>query len=269
MGPRSRTGLLLLVGVACGGCGSAPEPTAPTARAEPAAAAQPSEASAPLEAARPAAFDLRPRLAEFGLAPRSQGPRPTCSIFTTAAALEFAVACVRGRGEHVSVEHLNWAGNAATGRRDDGDFFHNALAGFAEYGFCFEASWPYAEHFDAAAEPSATTTAEAAVLQAEIAPHIEVVWIRPWAPDSLGIDEAQLEEIRRVIASGFPVAAGAAHSRLLVGYRDDAELPGGGVFTTVDSGSGGFGEVDYAFVRNQVGDAFWVRADVVAPLTER
>lgn len=269
MGPRTRTGLLLLVGVASGGCGSAPAPTTATERAEASAAAQPSEVAVEVEIPRPASFDLRPRLAELGLAPRSQGPRPTCSIFTTAAALEYAVACVRGRGEHVSVEHLNWAGNAATGRRDDGDFFHNALAGFAKYGFCFEASWPYAEHFDAAAEPSATVTAEAAVLQAEIAPHLEVVWIRPWAPNSLGIDEAQLEEIRRVIAAGFPVAAGAAHSRLLVGYCDDTALPGGGVFTTLDSGSGGFGEVDYAFVRNQVGDAFWVRADVVVPMAAR
>src|SRR5204863_2287204 len=74
--------------------------------------------------------DLRPRFTALGLLPRAQGARPTCSIFTTVAALEFAFARARGRGERLSVDYLNWAGNAATGRRDDGDFFHVALAGW-------------------------------------------------------------------------------------------------------------------------------------------
>lgn len=208
----------------------------------------------------PPAVDLRPELERLGLPPRAQGARPTCSIFTACAALEFAIAKARGRGEPMSVEFLNWAGNAATGRSDDGDFFHFALDGYAKYGLCAEVDWPYGSAFDASALPSAAALDAAARELSELASRVHVVWIRPWQPDSKGLDDAQFLAVKRVLATGFPVAAGARHSRLLVGYRDDASRPGGGVFVTKDSGLGGFGEVDYAFVKNEVGDAFWVDA---------
>ena len=212
------------------------------------------------EAPLPAAVDLRPRLEEFGLPPRPQGPRPTCSIFTTCAALEFAIAKARGRGEPMSVEFLNWACNAATNRTDDGDFFHFALAGYERFGLCPESAWPYATTFDPAAKPSAAALAQAAAEKVELATSVKVVWIKPIDPPTRGMDVAQFAETKRVLASGFPVASGAGHSRLLVGYRDDATKPGGGVFVTKDSGSGSYGEVDYAYARTEVCDAFWVDA---------
>ena len=63
-----------------------------------------------------------------------------------------------------------------------------------------------------------------------------------------------------MLAAGYPVAAGSGHSRLLVGYRDDATLPGGGEFITEDSALARFDKVTYEFVRTQVADVFWVEA---------
>ncbi|MDH7503015.1 MAG: hypothetical protein QHJ82_09955 [Verrucomicrobiota bacterium] len=44
----------------------------------------------------PKSVDLRPELDRFSLAPRQQGSRPTCSVFTVVGAIEFAVAKRQG-----------------------------------------------------------------------------------------------------------------------------------------------------------------------------
>ncbi len=85
-----------------------------------------------------------------------------------------------------------------------------------------------------------------------------------WSPTQ-GLSDAQFAEIKRVLAAGWPVAAGSDHSRLLVGYRDDATAPGGGVFSTKDSGVGRFDEVSYEFVKTRVADAFWVESQREKP----
>src|SRR5690349_13877171 len=77
----------------------------------------------------PAAVDLRPELDKLGLGPRSQGSRPTCSVFTTEAALEFALAKKTGHGVVLSVEYLNWASNDVMKDATDGGFFHDLLKG--------------------------------------------------------------------------------------------------------------------------------------------
>lgn len=85
----------------------------------------------------------------------------------------------------------------------------------------------------------------------------KVHWIRPWAKDS-GLTEEQFAEVRRTLAAGSPVCAGSDHSRLLVGYIDDANEPGGGKFFTRDSGAGGYREITYDWARNHIYDLFWV-----------
>ncbi|HEX5054275.1 MAG TPA: hypothetical protein VFZ65_21025, partial [Planctomycetota bacterium] len=122
---------LLLAATLLTGCTTGPAPARSAARDEP-----PPQAT-------PAIVDLRPQFDAFGLPPRRQGRRPTCSIFTVTNALEFATARASGHGERLSVEYLNWAANAATGRRDDGDFFHCALAGYARFGICRDDQLPY------------------------------------------------------------------------------------------------------------------------------
>lgn len=213
----------------------------------------------------PATVDLRPHLTALGLGPRSQGPRGTCSIFTTCSAVEFGLARVRGKPERLSVEFVNWAAGEAAGRPSDGNFFHNALAGFERCGVCSETAMPYGASFDPRRVPSPSARAEALANRALARQGLVVRWIVPWVPDRFGVDERRFEEIRSVLARGYPVAAGSGHSRLLVGYRDDASVAGGGIFWTLDSGLGSYAEVSYEFVRTAVADVFWIEAPGTAP----
>ncbi len=214
-------------------------------------------ASAPATS-QPSTVDLRPRLHELGLVPRPQGARGTCSIFTACEAIEFAVARQTGKAQRLSPEYLNWAAGQAAGRPSDGNFFHNALAGFERHGICRESAMPYEAAFDANRAPSADAAAEAARVREQSRGVLQVRWIVPWQPDRFGVDEERFAEIKRVLALGYPVAAGSSHSRLLVGFRDDASQPGGGTFITEDSALNRFDEVSYEFVRKHVADVFWV-----------
>lgn len=209
---------------------------------------------------RPSSVDLRPEMRLLGLAPRAQGARGTCSIFTTCQAIEFAVAVRRGGSERLSPEFLNWAAGQAAGQPSDGNFFHNALAGFERFGLCGEATMPYRERFEEAGAPSAAALAAAAALRDECRDWLSIHWIVPWQAARFGVDDAAFAEILSVLARGFPVAAGSGHSRLLVGYRLDSTQPGGGVFLTDDSALACFSEVSFEFVRKEVADVFWVEA---------
>lgn len=202
--------------------------------------------------------DLRPQLEQFGLMPRSQGPRPTCSIFTTVAAFEFAYAKATGKGERLSAEYLNWAANAATERHDDGDFFHFALAGYDRFGICGEDKQPYAKKF-ADEVPPPDALVDAGKHLATVGTKVTVRWIRPIGGGA-GLDDAQYADVLATLAKGWPVAAGSAHSRLLVGYHDDAQAAGGGVFLTLDSALARFAEVSAEFVKTKINDAFVVEA---------
>lgn len=82
-------------------------------------------------------------------------------------------------------------------------------------------------------------------------------WIRPWSRNA-GLTDKQFNEIRQTLANGWPVCAGSDHSRLLIGYVDDAKQAGGGKFITRDSGLGSYGEVTYEWVRTHVYDLYWV-----------
>lgn len=261
---------LLSVAGACGGS-EAPvveTPSSPAAvlesaaapRATPAVLAEPAPPDSAPPAVLPSSVDLRAELTALGLPPRAQGARGTCSIFTTCSALEFALAKHRDRAQRLSTEFLNWSASQAAGAPSDGNFFHNALAGLERFGICAEELLPYRASYDAALAPSADVLASAAEVREECASALSVRWIVPWKPDRFGVDDAQFAEIRSVLARGFPVAAGSGHSRLLVGYRDDPALPGGGAFLTEDSALARFDEVTYEFVRAQVADVFWVEA---------
>jgi hypothetical protein len=208
--------------------------------------------------AAPHAVDLRPQLERLGLPPRAQGPRPTCSIFTACSALEFALARAEPRPARMSPEFLNWAANQCSHDNADGDFFHQALAGFEREGLCAEERDPYAAAWDPAASPPSAALAEAHALRERARTELAIHWIVPWLPNRFGLSEEQFAEVKRTLGAGWPVAAGSGHSRLLVGFRDDPCAPGGGVFLTSDSALAGWGEVSYEFVRQEVADVFWV-----------
>ncbi|MCC7083804.1 MAG: hypothetical protein IT427_02225 [Pirellulales bacterium] len=206
----------------------------------------------------PAKVDLRPELEKYGLGPRQQGKRSTCSVFTTAAAYEFALAKHRGRGEPLSVEYLNWASNQLLGRNEDlGQFFHHLVRAIGKYGACPEADMPYRQKFDPAFAPSDDAKKHAHEF-GDLG--FQVHWIKRFHPERLS--DEQFLEIKKTLARGFPVAAGASHSRLFVGYRDDPAKDGGGIFLTKDSGAGRFAEVTYEFAKKEVNDAYWVNIPV-------
>lgn len=229
-------------------------PPRATVDTSPPAAAEQVEVANP---ALPPSVDLRGEFERFGFAPRGQGPRPTCSIFASTAAFEFALAEL-GEPVRLSPEFVNWAASRAAGSRGDGNFFHNALAGFERFGASSAELCAYRDAFDPAFEPSAEALADAAARLERTRSRLAIHWAVPWVPDRFGLDESQFAEFKRVLASGHPIAAGSAHSRLLVGYRDDPALPGGGAFLVLDSALASYAEIDYAFARAQIADAFWV-----------
>jgi hypothetical protein len=198
--------------------------------------------------------DLRPNLAKWGIHPRRQGRRGTCSVFVVMGTLEYALARKLDRGTHLSVEFLNWASNKALDRYGDGGFFHDILKGLDAYGICPEEQLPYRREFDPKLEPGA----EALETAREIRDRGFLVhWINPWKKEA-GLTDEQMGQIKAVLDSGWPVAAGSHHSILLVGYIDDPAHPGGGIFIARDSAAGGYTEPTYAFVKERVGDVFWV-----------
>ena len=206
----------------------------------------------------PTSVDLRPQFKEQGLMPRNQGSRGTCSVFTTAAAIEFAWSKKQNKSSPLSVEYLNWACNQVIHNdRDRGQFFHDLLDAFDQYGVCLESEMPYQQKFDSSLAPSEAAAATAKEIGAD---NFEINWIKRIGRRGRrpGLRGWRFDEVKQALADGWPVAAGAAHSRLLVGYVDDPASPGGGYFYTKDSGIGRFDRVTYEFVQTEVNDAFWV-----------
>lgn len=171
-----------------------PVPAPPTGTARPAA---------------PAEVDLRPRFSEWGLDARGQAARPTCSVFTVVAAMEFALARARGRGEALSVEYANWAANEASGRVDDGSFFHEIWNGYAAHGICPERLLPYGARFDPRSTPPEAAREAAHELRRQFP--FRIHWIAP-LPERPGLTAEHLAAIKAVLASGYPACGGSYHS---------------------------------------------------------
>ncbi len=220
----------------------------------PASADKPATAA---PSALPAAVDLRADFARYGLKQRSQGRRGTCSVFSVVEAVEFAVARATGTGGHLSVEFTNWAANDATGRTDDGDFFSNILKGVEKHGVCPEEAMPYRRRFAPAATPGADAAAAAAEWKRTWQLHVE--WLKPWR-QQVGLSEAELAKVKRVLADGHPVCGGSPHSILFVGYVDDPQLPGGGKLLIADSNLVER-DITYAAAMERFNDLLWVRVE--------
>jgi len=222
--------------------------------------------------------DLRPIFKNWGLEPRAQGGRGTCSAFVVTGALEYALADLQRRGTRLSVEFLNWAANEATGRHEDGGYFSDLWKGFAAHGICPEQDLPYRAEFDPALRPSEEALRHAA--QARDC-GLRLHWIKPWDVTT-GLTDAQLEGIKRTLRRQWPVCGGLrwpkrerwtndvlemtppqgvrdGHSVLLVGFRDDPGQGGGGVFIIRNSGTRtGDQFMTYEFARAYMNDAVWI-----------
>jgi hypothetical protein len=228
----------------------------------------------------PTSVDLNPNFLKWGLDRRQQGPRPTCSVFTMTGALEYAVAHRQGKGTRLSVEFLNWAGHQAADRDLDGGFFSELWDGYAKYGICAEKEQPYASTFDVKLHPTSEVLVDAKKMQAN---DLRFHWIKEWNPNT-GLTDEQFTAIQRVLNHGWPVTGGFrwpkqaewkegvlqmappegvfdGHSVLLIGYKKDKTLPGGGAFLIRNSGGEGKdGHMPYEYVRAYMNDAAWVEA---------
>jgi hypothetical protein len=273
-----KSGALLILGIA------ASVSSAAYAQSNPSKTTTPPAAITAI-AAIPATVDLRPRFAEAGLEVRAQGGRNTCSVFAVAGALEFALARRDRTGTRLSVEFLNWASNAVTGEQDDGSFFSDLWKGYEAYGVCDERDEPYREKFDPQFRPGEDVLKIAAERKtAGLCLH----WIKPWNV-ATGLAAGEFDEIKRVLAGGWPVCGGLrwpkqerwtegvldmappegvfdGHSVLLAGYRDDAALPGGGVFLIRNSGKGPRDAgLSYEIARAYMNDAAWIECEPARP----
>jgi hypothetical protein len=222
--------------------------------------------------------DLRPALEKWGLPPRVQGKRNTCSVFAVTGALEYAMASRNGHGTRLSVEFLNWASNQALHEMNDGSFFSDLWRGYTIYGVCPEPDMPYQGKFDPARTPSEEAKDHARQLL-EVA--LQLHWIKPWNRNT-GLTEKQFVSIKEVLDEHWPVCAGCrwpknvrwkddvlemappegvydGHSVLLVGYRDDPAQSGGGAFLFRNSNNNARdGWMTYEYARAYVNDAVWI-----------
>ncbi|MBI2301771.1 MAG: PD40 domain-containing protein [Armatimonadetes bacterium] len=213
-------------------------------------------------AAEPEVYvDLRPHFERFGLPPRAQGGRGTCSVFTVVAGIEYANACRTRHGTPLSVEYLNWAANQVSGDRGDGSFFLYAWQGYEQHGLCPDADLPYAKAFDVDLQPPAATVGDAHQL---LAPRLVAHWIRPHGAKQ-GLTDAEVATLRQVLRSGWPICCGSGHSVLYVGYHRDPDFPGWASFLTRDSGLGGYGSIPVYEAKRILYDIFWIEAPGVRP----
>ncbi|MCW5552977.1 MAG: C1 family peptidase [Verrucomicrobiae bacterium] len=243
----------------------------------------------PVSAELPAAADLRPEFEQWGLLPRSQGSRPTCSVFTIAGALEFAVARRQNRGERLSVEFLNWAANQTRRGNRDGGFFSDMWRGFEAHGICTEPQMPYQPEYDATIKPEAEVLGAA---KARLALELKLHWIKRWNV-STSLSDEEFFTIKRRLHQGWPVCSGLrwpqrevwqndvlqmcppeevfdGHSVLLVGYRDDPAQAGGGVFIFRNTNRGGRdGFMPYDYARAYMNDAVWIESTPAAEAASR
>jgi hypothetical protein len=195
-----------------------------------------------------------------------------------AGALEFAAARRQGHGTRLSVEFLNWAAGKVRGRAGDGGFFAELWAGFAAFGLCAEEDMPYRASFDPGQPPGAGALAAA---KTRLLLGLRLHWIKEWDVDT-GLTGEHLGRIKHTLSQGWPVCAGLrwpkqatwhegvlemcpaeavydGHSVLLLGYRDDAAQPGGGVLIFRNSAKDGQdGLMPYSYAEAYVNDAAWV-----------
>ena len=226
-------------------------------------------------------IDLRPALEAWGLTPRFQGGRGTCSVFAMVGALDYAHARKTGQGVPLSVEYLNWASNQAVQHTADGGFFSDLWKGFAGYGICPEQEMPYRDTFDPNLIPPEEAKAHALdFLKSGFRLH----WIKPWDLTT-ELTEEQLGAIKQTLNRQWPVCGGFrwpkaakrwktdilitpppegvfdGHSVLIVGYHDDPNQPGGGLLLFRDSnftGPAAIRRMTYRYAFSYMNDAVWI-----------
>jgi hypothetical protein len=226
----------------------------------------------------PDSVDLNSRFDQWSLPTRSQGNRGTCSVFAVVGALEYAIASQKGKGQLLSIEFLNWAGQKAANRTVDGGFFSELWAGYMKYGICAETDMPYLPEFNPDLQPPATCLENAKRMQSI---PLQLHWIKEWDV-STGLTDKELGDVKLTLSQQFPVCGGFrwpkreewengllqmcppsdvfdGHSVILAGYKDDPNQPGGGLFIIRNSGGKSReGFMSYEYAQAYMNDAAWI-----------
>ncbi len=140
---------------------------------------------------------------------------------------------------------------------------------------------PYAAKYDPKLQPTSSALAQARQCRDF---GLRLCWIKTWDPNR-GLNEEQFAAVKEALQRRSPVCGGFlwpkkaewtdgvlqmttrervrdGHSVLLVGFRDDASQPGGGVFLIENSSHGPRdGAMSYEYVRAYMNDAVWVGYD--------
>ena len=231
--------------------------------------------------------DLRPRFAELGLYAKSQGRRPSCSVFAVVSALEFQNAELLGHPEKLSEEYLIWAtrkilgraqsaastpapdanNHPATGDEDEGFALTDVVTALRTYGIAPEAQMPdtLGRKMQDISEPSAALVDEARSHQrvsvypipgrdpAAILSNI-VQALNVGVPVVVGLQWPHANTIRSGYLSAQQPMPDYGHAVTLVGYRCPAQSPDSIVFIFKNSwgvqwGSAGFGQITYGYLK--------------------
>ncbi len=230
---------------------------------------------------QPGEKDLRPLFEKYGIGIYDQGKRGTCSVFALIGLLEFEYANSTGVFTPLSVEFLNWASNQLTGETEDGSFFSDAITALYQYGICTNELFPYyIQNYTVKVAPSSE-----ALENARQRKGFSVIWIKEWDPET-GMTDEQIKQVKEQILNEHPVAIGFqwpikndryrktvdgvmyfppregvfdGHSVIIIGFRDDPDLPGGGYFIFKNShgeeyGEEGYGKMPYEYLRKYAND---------------
>lgn len=231
----------------------------------------------------PGSVSLRQQFVEHGLVVEQQA-RDNCWAFSVAGVLDYEYAVNAGQGVRLSAGFLTWAGQATDFRGARGSNFGRAWRGLERYGICRLDLFPARDSSGRDARPAADVLADARLRLG-----VQARWIK-FIETPRGLNDEQFQAIKADLATGHPVAVGMlwpvresfdprqpdlmidpgpggardGHCVVVIGYRDDPALAGGGAFLFRNSWGArwkdhGYARMTYALARRCIGDAVGFR----------
>jgi hypothetical protein len=233
--------------------------------------------------------DLRPKFERFNLVPQQEGKRGSCQVFAFIGPMEYQLA-ERGLPLRLSAQFLMWAANAACGLQRTAGFNPDLLVkGLQAHGICEEALMPYIPKNEPIANPTKAAVANAGKRLRYTFTSIKH-WTRP-----IGFNDDDMNCLINKLDRGIPVTVTfcwptglndaqivdsgfflrdlningqdkSGHGVVLVGYKTDPSIAGGGYFTFQNSWGTAFADKGYAKItfdmaRRYGTDAYIARID--------